>query len=66
MLRGETVAQEIQLDIQYAPEPPFSAGSPKTAPSEVVQAVKERYRPLTEARRATARGISMQRAAPEG
>jgi cyclohexyl-isocyanide hydratase len=66
MLRGERAAQEIQLDIQYAPEPPFNAGSPQTAPSEVVQAVKERYRPLTEARRATARAMSTQRAEPEG
>lgn len=65
MLRGDRAAQEIQLDIQYAPEPPFNAGSPQTAPSEVVQAVKERYRPLTEARRATARAMSMQRAEPK-
>ena len=62
MLRGEQVAQEIQLDIQYAPEPPFNAGSPQTAPDEVVAAVKERYRPLTEARRNTARAIASQRA----
>jgi cyclohexyl-isocyanide hydratase len=62
MLRGERAAQEIQLDIQYAPEPPFNAGSPQNAPNEVVAAVKERYRPLTEARRATAHAMSMERA----
>jgi cyclohexyl-isocyanide hydratase len=58
MLRGDRAAQEIQLDIQYAPEPPFNAGTPQTAPSEVIAAVKERYRPLTEKRRSTAREIA--------
>jgi cyclohexyl-isocyanide hydratase len=60
LLRGEHAAQEIQLDIQYAPEPPFDAGSPQSAPREIVSAVKERYRPLTEARRNTARAIASQ------
>ena len=32
LLRGDAVAQRIQLDIQYAPEPPFNAGVPETAP----------------------------------
>jgi cyclohexyl-isocyanide hydratase len=54
ILRGERVAQEIQLDIQYAPEPPFNAGTPQTAPDEVITTMKERYRSLTEARRNTA------------
>jgi cyclohexyl-isocyanide hydratase len=30
LLRGDTVAQEIQLDIDYDPHPVFSAGSPAT------------------------------------
>jgi cyclohexyl-isocyanide hydratase len=54
LLRGEAVAQDIQLDIQYAPEPRFAAGSPRTAPPEVLRAVTERYRVLTEQRRVTA------------
>jgi cyclohexyl-isocyanide hydratase len=37
-LRGEFVAQRIQLQIQYAPEPPFNSGTPETAPKEVVEA----------------------------
>jgi cyclohexyl-isocyanide hydratase len=60
MLRGDRAAQEIQLDIQYAPEPPFNAGSLRSAPREVVLAVKERYRPLTEARLNTARALALQ------
>jgi cyclohexyl-isocyanide hydratase len=35
MLRGERVAQELQLYLQYAPEPVFNAGNPETAPSEI-------------------------------
>lgn len=65
ILRGEQAAQEIQLDIQYAPEPPFNAGTPQTAPKDVLAAVKERYRPLTEARRNTARAIASQRPGAE-
>ena len=60
LLRGDRVAQEIQLDIQYAPEPPFNAGTPQSAPGEVVDALKERFGPLTEARRATARALAAQ------
>jgi hypothetical protein len=31
ILRGDSVAKEIQLDIEYAPEPPFHSGTPDTA-----------------------------------
>jgi len=34
---GDTVAQGIQLGIEYEPDPPFT-GSPKTAPAAVVEA----------------------------
>jgi cyclohexyl-isocyanide hydratase len=42
LLRGDRVAQEIQLAIEYAPDPPFSSGTPKIAPPEVLCAVTER------------------------
>lgn len=58
LLRSEQVAKEIQLDIQYSPEPPFNSGSPTEAPSEVVAAVQKRYGPLTDARRKTAERIA--------
>ncbi len=35
-IAGETVAQAIQLGIEYDPQPPFDAGSPERAPAEVV------------------------------
>src|SRR6266446_9169566 len=31
LLRGDRAAQEIPLYIQYAPEPPFNSGDPRTA-----------------------------------
>jgi cyclohexyl-isocyanide hydratase len=36
------VAEAIQLGIEYAPAPPFNAGSPDTAPPKVLQAVRAR------------------------
>ncbi|GAA4936249.1 DJ-1/PfpI family protein [Actinoplanes utahensis] len=35
-----TVAQAVQLGIEYDPRPPFVAGSPRTAPPEVVAVVR--------------------------
>jgi transcriptional regulator GlxA family with amidase domain len=37
-LVGEETAQAIQLGIEYAPDPPFTAGSPTTAPPNLVAA----------------------------
>jgi cyclohexyl-isocyanide hydratase len=39
-LAGPTVAQTIQLLLEYAPAPPFNSGRPETAPPEVLQAVR--------------------------
>lgn len=36
-LWDEATAQAIQLNMEYAPEPPFASGSPETAPEAVVQ-----------------------------
>ena len=36
VLRGEDVAKQIQLQMEYDPQPPFDAGSPDKAPEEVV------------------------------
>jgi cyclohexyl-isocyanide hydratase len=36
LLAGEAVAQRIQLYLEYAPQPPFHAGSPETATPAVV------------------------------
>ncbi|MGA2792432.1 MAG: DJ-1/PfpI family protein [Roseiarcus sp.] len=39
---GVETAQAIQLNLEYAPEPPFNAGSPETAPRAVVAALRQR------------------------
>lgn len=41
-LRGEAAAQGAQLLLEYAPEPPFQAGLPETAPRSVLAAVNAR------------------------
>ena len=38
-------AQAIQLRLEYNPAPPFDAGSPETAPAEIVARLKERIAP---------------------
>src|SRR5690606_32150212 len=40
ILEGEAVAREIQLQIEYDPDPPFDSGSPLTAKPETVAALK--------------------------
>lgn len=41
-IAGPQVAQAIQLQIEYAPAPPFDAGTPERAPAAVLEAVKQR------------------------
>jgi len=41
-IAGDTVAQAIQLGIEYAPAPPFDAGRPETAPPEVLAIIERR------------------------
>lgn len=55
LLRGETVAQELQLYMAYDPKPPFQSGSPATAPAPILATVTERARAITERRLATGR-----------
>ena len=40
-LAGVETAQRIQLALEYAPEPPFAAGTPASAPVEVVAAMRK-------------------------
>ncbi|MEW6340694.1 MAG: DJ-1/PfpI family protein [Paraburkholderia sp.] len=63
LLRGETVAQELQLYMAYDPKPPFQAGSPSTAPASILATVRERARPITEKRLATARAYQSNQSA---
>jgi cyclohexyl-isocyanide hydratase len=50
-LAGPEVAKSIQLQIEYAPAPPFDAGSPEAAPPSVVAQLRDRNAALTDQRR---------------
>ncbi|GLZ01126.1 DJ-1/PfpI family protein [Actinoplanes sp. NBRC 103695] len=39
LIAGDETAQAVQLIIEYAPEPPYSAGSPDSAPAAVMERV---------------------------
>jgi cyclohexyl-isocyanide hydratase len=54
LLRGDAAAQEIQLAIEYAPNPVFHSGTPETAPAEVLQSFQRKYEPIRTAREAEA------------
>jgi cyclohexyl-isocyanide hydratase len=54
ILEGEETAREIQLQIEYDPQPPFNSGSPKTAAPETVKTLMARMAPLRAARREAA------------
>jgi cyclohexyl-isocyanide hydratase len=58
LLRGNEVAQQIQLGIEYAPEPPFNSGSPQTAPSEIVGAVLSSLQGITDRRLVTTKRVA--------
>ena len=57
-LRGDEVAQGIQLYMQYAPEPPFNSGTPETAPASVLGTIKKAAAAITEQRRKTAERVA--------
>jgi cyclohexyl-isocyanide hydratase len=50
LLAGQETAERIQLYLEYAPEPPFAAGSPATAPAEVTAAFYALATPMLERR----------------
>jgi cyclohexyl-isocyanide hydratase len=54
LLRGEAAAQEIQLAIEYAPNPVFQSGTPESAPAAVLQSFQQKYQPIGAAREAEA------------
>ena len=56
-LRGRLAAEHIQLEIAYAPEPPFDSGKPETAPAAVLDAAMQAGEGLAARRLATARRI---------
>jgi cyclohexyl-isocyanide hydratase len=57
-LRGEEVAQAIQLHMAYAPEPPFDSGTPEAAPSPILEQARRSVRTITVQREQTARRVA--------
>ena len=57
-LRDDEAAQAIQLDMVYAPEPPFSSGTPETAPAAIVDQARQSVRAITPRREETARRVA--------
>jgi cyclohexyl-isocyanide hydratase len=60
---GEDLAQTVQLGLEYAPEPPFNAGRPETAPPNILAAYKERLAGQASERKTKAR-IAARRITP--
>ncbi len=57
-LRGDDVAQGIQLYMAYAPESPFNSGTPETAPSPILEQARRSVRAITVQREQTARRVA--------
>jgi cyclohexyl-isocyanide hydratase len=58
LLGGRQVAEAIQLQIEYDPEPPFSCGSVNTAPESLVRRLTEASEATLAARCSTAHRLS--------
>jgi cyclohexyl-isocyanide hydratase len=57
MARGEDIAKQIQLYMQYQPEPPFDSGTPERAPAHIVERQRNAIAALTSARIETAKRV---------
>jgi cyclohexyl-isocyanide hydratase len=57
-LRGDAAAQAIQLNMAYAPEPPFDSGTPETAPAAILDEARRSVRSITAQREQTARRVA--------
>lgn len=57
-LRGAAAAETIQLVMAYAPEPPFAAGTPETAPPAILAKARALGAEITARREETARRIA--------
>lgn len=63
VLIGRPAAEAIQLQHEYAPAPPFDAGTPATAPAAVLQTVRARGRANRQAREILVNRVAAQMAA---
>ena len=64
LLRGDAAAQEIQLAIEYDPNPVFHSGTPESAPTEVLGSFQRKYEPIGVAREREAIRYAVKHNAP--
>ena len=67
-LLGPDTAKDIQLQMEYDPEPPFTTGSPRSAPEAMVAATRAKIAPFIARRRAATERAALHlrdRASPE-
>lgn len=57
-LFGDDIAQEIQLKIAYAPDPPFNSGTPESAPPAVLERARLSASAITAQRLNTAKRVA--------
>lgn len=57
-LAGPTMAQSIQLSLEYAPAPPFNSGRPEIAPKEILEHAQSIYAKAMPKRRAAMELVS--------
>jgi cyclohexyl-isocyanide hydratase len=63
-LADAETAQAIQLQIEYAPAPPFDAGSPETAPPAILARLRERNAAMAGRRREAVEAAAARLAVP--
>jgi len=65
-MTDRATAQQIQLQMEYDPEPPYRCGTPKTAPPEIVDAVRARLHMFQSSRRSASERAAERLAARKG
>jgi cyclohexyl-isocyanide hydratase len=56
-LYSENIAKEIQLMMEYNPQPPFNCGSPETTDKAIIDAAMPKWEVIRQKRRAIIEGI---------
>lgn len=61
-IAGPAVAQATQLSMEYDPQPPFNAGSLRTAPADIAEQVNQRYAGARTLYRSRLEGLTLDQA----
>jgi len=56
-LRGENYAKAVQLQMEYAPAPPFNSGTPETAPPAITKSLRAMGEPVISKARLSAKNM---------